>query len=194
MAFNIYEWRRNQLITENEEKSTVVTKTIKTLTFKDVDGLALPTKVETVFNNMVLPQSLDRWKKEFSEKEQELKVTIDKNNKWDEIVKIEGITQSDPMGFQAKIDAEKGKKPSLDEMGGDKKMYGIEKNSTPYDFGPYTYEEAKAEAAKLTANNPRNVFQPKPLSNMEDDLPAIDRMGMPGRSSRGMSSGDLGDY
>jgi len=81
----------------------------------------------------------------------------------------------------------------LNEMEGNK-GYGIEKDSSPYDFGPYTYEEAKAEAARLTAKNPRNVFQPKPLSNMEDDLPAIDRMGMPGRSSRGVSSGDLGDY
>ena len=86
------------------------------------------------------------------------------------------------------------KNPTLDEMGGDKKMYGIEKNSTPYDFGPYTYEEAKAKSIELSAKNFNNIFQPKPLSNMEDDLPAIDRMGMPGRSTRGMSSGDLGDY
>jgi hypothetical protein len=120
MAFNVYEWRRNQLITENEEKPTVVTKTIKELTWEDVKGLALPTKVETVYNNMVLPQNLDRWKKEFSEEEQELEVIIDKNNKmWSDKVKIEDITQSDPMGFQAKIDAEKGKKSGLDEMQGE---------------------------------------------------------------------------
>lgn len=74
------------------------------------------------------------------------------------------------------------------------KTYGIEKDHNPYDFGPYTYEEAKAIAAELLAKNPRNFFQPKPLTNMEDDLPAIDRMGMPGRSTKGMSSGDLGDY
>jgi hypothetical protein len=110
MAFNIYKWRRNQLLLENEDSSSTIIKTIKTLTFKDVEGLALPTKVETVYNNMVLPQSLDRWKKEFSKEEQELKVTIDKNNKWDEIVKIENITKTDPLGYQANTD----KKPTLD--------------------------------------------------------------------------------
>jgi hypothetical protein len=76
----------------------------------------------------------------------------------------------------------------------DSKTYGIEKDSSPYDFGPYTAEEAKDIAAKLSAKNPRNFFQPRLLKDMEDDLPAIDRMGMPGRSSKGMSSGDLGDY
>jgi len=81
-----------------------------------------------------------------------------------------------------------------DDEDDSKKTYGIEKDSSPYDFGPYTYEEAKVIAAKLSAKNPRNFFQPKPLTNMEDDLPAIDRMGMPGRSTKGMSSGDLGDY
>ena len=75
-----------------------------------------------------------------------------------------------------------------------KKIYGIEKGNSPYDFGPYTYEEAKAVAAELLTKNPRDFFQPKPLTNMEDDLTAIDRMGMPGRSTKGMSSGDLGDY
>ena len=110
MAFNIYKWRRNQLLTENEDSSSVITKTIKTLTFKDVEGLALPTKVETVYNNMVLPQSLDRWKKEFSEEEQELKVIIDKNDRWDKQVKIENITKTDPLGYQVNID----KDPTLD--------------------------------------------------------------------------------
>ena len=76
----------------------------------------------------------------------------------------------------------------------DSKTYGIEKDSSPYDFGPYTAEEAKDIAAKLSTKNPRNFFQPRLLKDMEDDLPAIDRMGMPGRSSKGMSSGDLGDY
>jgi len=160
MAFNVYKWRRDQLLTENsissdageddlkkyrkqvlqqllswyktqnepdagmikkleseigslnenEDSSSVITKKIKELTWEDVKGLALPTKVETVYNNMVLPQNLDRWKKEFSEEEQELEVIIDKDNKmWSDKVKIEKLTQSDPMGFQAKIDAEKGK-------------------------------------------------------------------------------------
>jgi hypothetical protein len=120
MAFNVYEWRRNQLITENEEESTVVTKKIKDLTFKDVEGLALPTKTATIFANMKLDHNLDSWRKAFSKEEQELEVTIDKDNKmWSDKVKIEGITQSDPMGFQAKIDAEKGKKSGLDEMQGE---------------------------------------------------------------------------
>ena len=157
MAFNIYEWRRNQLLTENqyygditgennkgvlqaflkdlekeknptpkeikqierlkgeiaklnENSPSVITKTIKELTWPDVEGLALPTKVETIYNKMVLPQNLDRWKKEFSETEQELEVTIDKNDRWDKQVKIEKITQTDPLGFQADTD----KNPTLD--------------------------------------------------------------------------------
>jgi hypothetical protein len=40
MIFNVYEWRRNQLITESEEESTVIIKKIKDLTWEDVDGLA----------------------------------------------------------------------------------------------------------------------------------------------------------
>lgn len=110
MAFNVYEWRRNQLITENEEKSTVIVKKLKDLTWEDVEGLALPTKTASIFTNMKLRHNLDSWKKAFSEKEQELEVTIDKDNKmWSDQVKIEKLTQSDPMGFQAKKDTEKGK-------------------------------------------------------------------------------------
>ena len=159
MAFNVYEWRRNQLLIENqyygditgenskgvlqaflkdlekeqnptpeeikqierlkgeiaklnedEDPSSVITKTIKTLIFKDVEELALPTKTASIFANMVLPQSLDKWKKEFSEEEQELEVIIDREaTPWFNQVKIEKLTQSDPMGFQAKKDIEKGR-------------------------------------------------------------------------------------
>jgi hypothetical protein len=110
MAFNIYEWRRNQLLTEGEEMSTVITKKIKDLTWEDVDGLALPTNSAGVFANMKLDRNLDSWKKAFSEEEQELEVTIDKGNKmWSDQVKIKGLSQSDPMGFQANIDAERGR-------------------------------------------------------------------------------------
>jgi hypothetical protein len=118
MAFNIYKWRRDQLLLENEgeETSTVITKKIKDLTWEDVEGLALPTKTASIFTNMKLRHNLDSWKKALSEKEQELEVTIDKSNKmWSDQVKIEKLTQSDPMGFQADIDAKKGKRFGLDE-------------------------------------------------------------------------------
>jgi hypothetical protein len=120
MAFNIYEWRRNQLITEGEEKSTVITKKIKDLTWEDVDGLALPTKTSGVLRAMKATKDLDSWKNEFKGNELELEVTVDKGaDMWFNKVKIEKLTQSDPMGFQAKIDAEKGKKSGLDEMQGE---------------------------------------------------------------------------
>jgi len=178
MAFNVYEWRRNQLLLENE------------------NGFNYGTYSKEEVIAKVGPGGQVRWGSKL--------VTIDELPDQVQFTKvISGIPTFLPvgkpkdMGDSSKtIDYQMGldKNPKLDEMGGDKKMYGIEKNSTPYDFGPYTYEEAKAKAAELSAKNFNNIFQPKPLSNMEDDLPAIDRMGMPGRSSRGMSSGDLGDY
>jgi hypothetical protein len=159
MAFNVYEWRRNQLITEgdnsdnggddlkkyrkqvlqqllswyktqngpdpkmikkfeseigalneNEDSSSVIVKKIKDLTWEDVDGLALPTKTSGVLRAMKATKDLDSWKNEFKGNELELEVTVDKDaDMWFNKVKIEKLTQSDPMGFQAKIDAEKGK-------------------------------------------------------------------------------------
>ena len=119
MIFNVYEWRRNQLITENEEKSTVIVKKIKDLTWEDVDGLALPTKTSGVLRAMKATKDLDSWKNEFKGNELELEVTVDKDaDMWFNKVKIEKLTQSDPMGFQAKKDIEKDKRFGLDEIEG----------------------------------------------------------------------------
>lgn len=178
MAFNVYEWRRNQLLIENENNFNYGTYS----------------KEEVIAK--VGPGGQVRWGTKL--------VTVDELPDQVQFTKvISGIPTFLPVGkykdigdSSKTIDYQMGldKNPKLDEMEDNRKMYGIEKNSTPYDFGPYTYEEAKAKATELSAKNFNNIFQPKPLSNMEDDLPAIDRMGMPGRSSRGMSSGDLGDY
>jgi hypothetical protein len=110
MAFNVYKWRRNQLLTEGEEKSTVITKKIKDLTWEDVDGLALPTSSAGVLAAMKATKDLDSWKNKFKGDEAEMEVTIDRGAEpWFNQVKIEKLTQSDPMGFQAKKDIEKGK-------------------------------------------------------------------------------------
>jgi hypothetical protein len=120
MVFNVYEWRRNQLITESEEKSTVIVKKIKDLTWEDVDGLALPTNSAGTLAAMKATKDLDSWKSKFKGDEAEMEVTIDrKATPWFNQVKIEKLIQSDPMGFQAKIDTEKGKKSGLDEMQGE---------------------------------------------------------------------------
>ena len=159
MAFNVYEWRRNQLLienqyygditgenrkgvlqalltdlkkeenptpedikqierlegeikklNENEDSSSVIVKKIKDLTWEDVDGLALPTNSAGTLASMRVTKDLDSWKSKFKGDEAEMEVTIDRDaDMWFNQVKIEKLTQSDPMGFQAKIDAEKGK-------------------------------------------------------------------------------------
>jgi hypothetical protein len=160
MAFNIYKWRRDQLLTENsissnageddlkkyrkqvlqqllswyktqnepdaamvkklegeigslnenEDSSSVIVKKIKDLTWEDVDGLSLPTNSAGVLASMRATKDLDSWKSKFKGDEAEMEVTIDRDaDMWFNQVKIEKLTQSDPMGFQAKIDAEKGK-------------------------------------------------------------------------------------
>jgi hypothetical protein len=159
MAFNVYEWRRNQLLIENqyygditgenskgvlqallkglekeknptpeeikqierlkgeiaklnedEDSSSVITKKIKDLTWEDVDGLALPTNSAGTLASMRVTKDLDSWKSKFKDDEAEMEVTIDrKATPWFNQVKIEKLIQSDPMGFQANIDAEKGK-------------------------------------------------------------------------------------
>ena len=82
------------------------------------------------------------------------------------------------------------------------KTYGIERNYEPYDFGPYTYEEAEAKIIKLMADNPGN-YSPRLYNQMRDELPAIERMNMPRIDKDGnledvdntsFSKGDLGDY
>jgi hypothetical protein len=83
-----------------------------------------------------------------------------------------------------------------------KKIYGIERNYEPYDFGPYTYEEAEAKIIKLIADNPGN-YNPRLYNQMRDELPAIERMNIPRIDKDGnledvdntpFSKGDLGDY
>jgi hypothetical protein len=201
MAFNVYEWRRNQLLTEssihpdpkdlttnpeadikqyreqlfqrllkdlgdnpkaieiikrqmgdineNEDSSSVIVKKIKDLTWEDVDGLALPTKTSGVLRAMKATKDLDSWKNEFKGNELELEVTVDKGaDMWFNKVKIEKLTQSDPMGFQAKIDAKKGKKSGLDEIEGDPDdYYGY---NEPYDHS--------VEADDFGYNNDKVAF------------------------------------
>jgi hypothetical protein len=160
MAFNIYKWRRDQLLTENsissnageddlkkyrkqvlqqllswyktqnepdaamvkklegeigslnenEDSSSVIVKKIKDLTWEDVDGLSLPTNSAGVLASMRATKDLDSWKSKFKGDEAEMEVTIDRDaDMWFNQVKIKGLSQNDPMGFQANIDAEKGK-------------------------------------------------------------------------------------
>ena len=110
MAFSIYKWRRDQLLTEGEEESTVIVKKIKDLTWEDVDGLALPTNSAGTLATMNATKDLDNWKSKFKGNETEMEVTIDrKATPWFNQVKIEKLIQSDPMGFQAEKDIEKGK-------------------------------------------------------------------------------------
>jgi len=85
----------------------------------------------------------------------------------------------------------------------EKKLYGIEKDYSPYDFGPFTYEEAKAKAQQYVSENPNSMFQPRLYNDMRDELPASERMGMPiidkdgnlyDTDSTPFSQGDLEDY
>ena len=85
----------------------------------------------------------------------------------------------------------------------EKKLYGIEKNSSPYEFGPFTYEEAKAKAQQYMSEDPYSMFQPRLYNDMRDELPASERMGMPiidkdgnlyDADSTPFSQGDLADY
>jgi hypothetical protein len=85
----------------------------------------------------------------------------------------------------------------------EKKIYGIEKDYSPYDFGPYTYEEAKAKAMEYASEDPRNMYQPRLYNDMRDELPAIERMYTPRMDKDGnledvdstpFNQGDLADY
>jgi hypothetical protein len=84
-----------------------------------------------------------------------------------------------------------------------KKIYGIEKNYSPYDFGPFTEDEAKAKAIEYANEDPGNTYQPRLYNAMRDELPAIERMDMPRIDKNGnledvnntpFSQGDLDDY
>jgi hypothetical protein len=103
MAFNIYKWRREQLITENEEKSTVITKKIKDLTWDDVEGLALPTKSAGVLAAMKTTNNLDSWKKDWNSDEIEMNITIDRTaTPWFNQVKIVNDDYSEKMSAKDK--------------------------------------------------------------------------------------------
>lgn len=154
MSFNIYKWRRDQLLIENENPSSVITKKIKDLTWEDVDGLALPTKTSGVLRAMKATKDLDSWKSEFKGNELELEVTVDKDaDMWFNKVKIEKLTQSDPMGFQAKKDIEKGKRFGLDEIEGDPDdYYGYNEPIDPNDYAD-GYDDEENQLADIINNN-----------------------------------------
>lgn len=157
MSFNVYKWRRDQLLIENENPSSVITKKIKDLTWEDVDGLALPTKTSGVLRAMKFPKDLDSWKSEFKDNELELEVTVDKDaDMWFNKVKIEKLTQSDPMGFQADIDAKKGKRFGLDEalfLYSDEEM---KKGASPKEYTDNEIESMSLEAAKKLYKGAKN--------------------------------------
>jgi hypothetical protein len=88
-----------------------------------------------------------------------------------------------------------------EESGG--KIYGIEANYSPYDFGPYTFQIAKAKCEQYMSENPDKLFKPRLYNDMVSELPAIDRMSMPIIDKNGnlyypdqtpFSMGDLADY
>jgi hypothetical protein len=97
----------------NEEKVAkgVIRKSIDDLTWSDVEGLSLPTKVEGV--NRVMEKGferfLDEWKALFNDEDKKrIKVTIEKK------INFDGLNQSDPIGSQARADREAGINPGLD--------------------------------------------------------------------------------
>lgn len=88
----------------NEE---VITKTIKSLTFDDVEGLALPTKTQGIYQKILKNRDLIDWKENWDENTQ---VTIDPSAVWYDKIKINDLSQTDYMGYMAKTD----KNPKLD--------------------------------------------------------------------------------
>lgn len=85
----------------------------------------------------------------------------------------------------------------------EKKIYGIEKNYSPYEFGPFTYEEAKAKSQEYMNEDPDSFYQPRLYNDMRAELPAIERMHMPiigkdgnlyNPDSTPFNKGDLADY
>jgi hypothetical protein len=86
----------------------------------------------------------------------------------------------------------------------EKKIYGIERNGSPYEFGPYTYSEAKSRCEEYAEENDyRATFQPRLYNDMRDSLPSIERMYTPRIDKDGnfedmdttpFSQGDLADY
>lgn len=58
----------------------------------------------------------------------------------------------------------------------EKRLYGIEKNYKPYDFGPYTFTEVYAIAEKYRSKNLNDHFAIEMYNDMRAQLPAIERM------------------
>ena len=105
------------------------------------------------------------------------------------------ITESQLKGLVRKMIKE--------ERSSSKKIYGIEKNDSPYSFGPYTYEDASKRAKQFEMDDPRNSYAPRLYNDMLNELPASERMGMAridkngnlyDTDTRGFSSRDLSDY
>ena len=105
------------------------------------------------------------------------------------------ITESQLKGLVRKLIKE--------EMSGNKKLYGVEKDGDPFSFGPYTYENASKRAKQLQMEDPESMYKPSLYNDMLDKLPARERMGMSridkngnlyDTDTRGFSSRDLSDY
>jgi len=82
------------------------------------------------------------------------------------------------------------------------KVYGIEKDYEPYDFGPYTKEEAEAKAEEYHKKDSFSIYKVELYNSMHNKLTGIDRMHTPRLDTNGnfmdldqpFSSGDLADY
>jgi hypothetical protein len=82
------------------------------------------------------------------------------------------------------------------------KVYGIEKDYEPYDFGPYTKEEAEAKAEEYHKKDSFSIYKVELYNSMHNKLTGIDRMHTPRLDANGnfmdldqpFSSGDLADY
>lgn len=82
------------------------------------------------------------------------------------------------------------------------KLYGIERDYSPYDFGPYTHDEAKQKSKELNIDSSQ-YHSPRLYNDMRAELPASQRMHMPYVDQDGdlyypdstpFSQGDLADY
>jgi hypothetical protein len=124
--FDVAKWRNDQYnkeieladeithlknVVKEEIKSflteEVITKTIQSLTFDDVEGLALPTETQGVYRKIIKNRDLIDWKENW---EEDTQVTIDPSAVWYDKVKIKDLSQTDYMGYMDKTD----KNPKLD--------------------------------------------------------------------------------
>jgi hypothetical protein len=138
MAFNIYKWRRDQLLLENENPSSAITKKLKDITWEDVKGLYVPTSDPDTFQNMDArdlfsdkwrEETLENWKEKlrtFFPNADEFKITIDRSNPtWFKTVTINNDEYNALMARKSKAkqaDIEKSGE-RLDEIEGDPDDY-----------------------------------------------------------------------